>query len=251
MGIEICGRQLTTRGGEIGVPKGGHFGCSKLAKIRGNPNGISARLLGDRIRHFMCDSPGVQPRLPCPWLLEIFMPLGVVTIQIGSTIAKMAKWSTLTWASTLTKVAPLRPRGVRTMVTNIHNTHVINGPLVHASGVHEVAEHGARRAENVEYCSKWPKMRTLMVRANEAHARLGPECAIGLVSSHMRPTYFLGVAQTPVVLGLAASPSEPMIRDSPESPTWRPQYAKPKGSCSPGSRYVGHRSMYPHNILES
>ena len=26
---EIWGRQLTTLGGEIGVPKGGHFGCSK------------------------------------------------------------------------------------------------------------------------------------------------------------------------------------------------------------------------------
>ena len=67
------------------------------------------------------------------------------------------------------------------MVTNGHNTPVIYCPLVHESGVHEVAEHGARRAENVENCSKWPKMRTLMVGANEAHARLGPECAIGLV----------------------------------------------------------------------
>ena len=28
------------------------------------------------------------------------------------------------------------------MVTNIHNTHVIYGSLVHASGVHEGAEHG-------------------------------------------------------------------------------------------------------------
>ena len=34
--------------------------------------------------------------------------------------------------------------------TNVHNTHVIYGPLVHESGVHEVAEHGARRAENME-----------------------------------------------------------------------------------------------------
>ena len=40
-------------------------------------------------------------------------------------------------ASTLTKVAPLRPRGVWTMGTITHNTHVIYGPLVHASGVHE------------------------------------------------------------------------------------------------------------------
>ena len=28
-GTEIWGRQWTTRGGEIGVPKGGHFGCSR------------------------------------------------------------------------------------------------------------------------------------------------------------------------------------------------------------------------------
>ena len=41
------------------------------------------------------------------------------------------------WASALTKVALLRPRGVWTMGTIIHNTHVIYGPLVHASGVHE------------------------------------------------------------------------------------------------------------------
>ena len=81
------------------------------------------------------------------------------------------------------------------MGTNVHNTHVIYGPLVHESGVHEGAEHGARRAENVENCPKWPKMCTLMVGANEAHARLGPECAIGLVSTHMCPTYLLGVAQ--------------------------------------------------------
>ena len=166
----------------------------------------------------------------------------------------MPKWQNRPhslWASTLTKVAPLRPCGFRTMVTNIHNTHVIYGPLVHASGVHEGAEHGARRVENVEDCSKWPKMRTLMGGANEAHARLGPECAIGLVSSHMRPTYLLGVAQTPPVLGMAGSPSEPMIWDSPKSPTWRPRYAKPKRSYSPGPRYVGHRSIYPHNILGS
>ena len=166
----------------------------------------------------------------------------------------MPKWQNCPhqyWASTLTKAAPLRPRGVQKMVTNIHNTHVIYGPLVHASGVHKGVEHGARRAENVENCSKWPKMRTLMVGANEAHARLGPECAIGLVSSHMRPTYLLGVAQTPPVLGMAGSPSEPMIWDSPKSPTWRPRFAKLKRSFLPGPRYVGHRSMYPKNILGS
>ena len=45
--------------------------------------------------------------------------------------------------------------------------------------------------------------------------------------------------------------SEPMIWDGPKSPTWRPRYAKPKRSYSPGPRYVGHRSMYPHIILGS
>ena len=65
------------------------------------------------------------------------MPLGVVMIPIGSTNVKIAKYPTLTLASALTKVAPLRPRGVWTMGTISHNTHVIYGPLVHASGVHE------------------------------------------------------------------------------------------------------------------
>ena len=171
--------------------------------------------------------------------------------ELGPQLSKWQNRPHSLWASTLRKVAPLRPRGVRTMGTNIHITHVIYGPLVHASGMHQGAEHGARRAENVENCSKWPKMRTLMVGANEAHARLGPECAIGLVSSHMRPTYLLGVAQTPPVLAMAGSPSEPMIWDRPKSPTWRPRYAKPKRIYSPGPRYVGHRSMYPHNLLGS
>ena len=35
MGREIWGRQLTIRGGEIRVPKGGHFGCSNLPKSGG------------------------------------------------------------------------------------------------------------------------------------------------------------------------------------------------------------------------
>ena len=115
--------------------------------------------------------------------------------QWGPQIPKWQNCPHSLWASTLTKVAPPHPHGVRAMGTNVHITHVIYGPLVHASGVHEVAEYGARRAENVENCSKWPKVRTLMVGANEAHAGLGPECAIGLVSSHMCPTYLLGVAQ--------------------------------------------------------
>ena len=30
-------------------------------------------------------------KLPCTWLSKIFMPLGVVTVQTGSTTAKVAK----------------------------------------------------------------------------------------------------------------------------------------------------------------
>ena len=165
-------------------------------KFGGALNSISPRRLGDRISHSIRYHTGAKQRLPCTWLPEISMQPGVVTIPIGSTSAEI--WQNhphSLLASTLTKVAPPRPRGVRAMGTNVHITHVIYGPLVHVSGVHEGAEHGARRAENVENCSKWPKMRTLMVGANKAHARLGPECAIGLVSSHMRPTYLLGVAE--------------------------------------------------------
>ena len=42
------------------------------------------------------DPPGVKQGLPCTWLSKISMPLGVVTIPIGSTNAKMAKLPTLT-----------------------------------------------------------------------------------------------------------------------------------------------------------
>ena len=65
------------------------------------------------------------------------MLLGVVTIPIGSPIPKWQNCPYSIWPSALTKAAPLRPRGVWTMGTITHNTHVIYGPLVHASGVHE------------------------------------------------------------------------------------------------------------------
>ena len=35
MGIETWGRQLTTRGGEIGVPKGGHFWLLEMSQNLG------------------------------------------------------------------------------------------------------------------------------------------------------------------------------------------------------------------------
>ena len=66
---------------------------------------------------------------------------------------------------------------------------------------------------NIENGRKWPKMHRFMVGANGAHVRLGQGCALELVSSPMCPTYLLGVAQTPLDLGMAASPNEPMILD--------------------------------------
>ena len=95
-GREIWGRQLTTRGGEIGVPKGVILATQNEPKFGGAPNIISPRQLGDRIRHSIRHPSGVQLRLPCTWLSKISMPFGVVTIPIGSTNAKMAKSSTLT-----------------------------------------------------------------------------------------------------------------------------------------------------------
>ena len=195
MGLEIWGRQLTTRGVKLGSQKGVILATQNEPKFGGAPNSISPRRLGDRIRHSIRDPPGVQQRLPCPWLSKIFMPLGVVTIPIGSTNAKMAKLSTLTLGWHLNEGCSASPTwcAIHGDQCPYHPCHVWSiGPCVRRA---RGAEHGARRAANMENCSKWPKMRTLMVGANEAHARLGPECAIGLVSSHMCPTYLLGVAQ--------------------------------------------------------
>ena len=85
----VC--QLTTWGANFGVPKRGHFGCSKWAKIEGIPNGISQRQLRDQIHHSICHPLGVQLRLTCTWLPRISMGLGVVMTQTGSTTAKMPK----------------------------------------------------------------------------------------------------------------------------------------------------------------
>ena len=98
MGIEIWGRQLTTRGGgvKLGSQKGVILAARNEPKFGGASNSISPRRLRDRIRHFIRDPPRVQRRLPCTWISKISMPLGVVTIPIGSTNAKMAKLPTLT-----------------------------------------------------------------------------------------------------------------------------------------------------------
>ena len=97
MGSEILDRQSTTRGGvELGSQKGVFLATQNEPKFGGAPNNISPRRLGDLICRSIRAPPGVQQRLSCPWLSKISMPLGVVTIPIGSTNAKMAKLSTLT-----------------------------------------------------------------------------------------------------------------------------------------------------------
>ena len=167
-------------------------------KFGGAPNSTSPRRLEDRIRHSIRDPTRVQRRLPCPWLSKIPMPLGVVTIPIGSITAKVAKLSTLTLGYHPDEGCFASPMWCANDGDQYpyHPCHIWSiGPCLRRARGGCTAEHGARRAENGENCSKWQKMRTLMVAANEAHARLGPECAIGLVSSHMRPTYLLGVAQ--------------------------------------------------------
>ena len=83
-------------GVKLGSQKGVILAARNEPKFGGAPNSISPRRLGDRIRHSIPDPSGVQQRLPCTLLSKIYMPLGVVTIPIGSTNAKMAKLSTLT-----------------------------------------------------------------------------------------------------------------------------------------------------------
>ena len=75
----------------------------------------------------------------------------------------------------------------------MHKPHTIYSPLVPASGVPGMAQHGAGWGKNMENGRKWPKMRKLMVRANRLHVRLGPGHALELVSSPLCPTYLLGV----------------------------------------------------------
>ena len=190
-----------TGGGNWG-PKRGSFWLLKMSQNRGYPQRYISTPAGGSDLPFHTQSTRSPGETPMPLALKSFYATRRGdNPNLGPQLPKWQSRPHSHLASTLTKVALLRPRGVRTMVTNIHNTHVIYGPLVHASGVHEGAEHSARRGENVENCSKWPKMHTLVGGANEAHARLGPECAIGLASSHMRPTYLLGVAQTPSGFG--------------------------------------------------
>ena len=75
----------------MGPKRGSFWATQNEPKFGAAPNSISPRRLGDRIRHYIRDPPGIEQRLPCTCLPKIFMPLGVVTIPIGSTSAKMAK----------------------------------------------------------------------------------------------------------------------------------------------------------------
>ena len=83
--------------------------------------------------------------------------------------------------------------------------------MVHVSGVHGGAEHSAGWVENIEKCSKLPKMRTFMAGANGVLVRLRPDYARDLEATPMCPTNPLGVDETPLDFGMAGSPTEPMF----------------------------------------
>ena len=97
------------------------------------------------------------------------------------------------------------------MWTYIDKLHTIFRPLVHASAVHGGAEHSTWRAKDIENGQKQPKMRTFMVGANGVHIQLGPGHALELGPSPLCPSYLSDVHQTPLDLGIAGSPREPMI----------------------------------------
>ena len=80
----------------------------------------------------------------------------------------------------------------------------------------------------METCSKWPKMRTLMARANEVHVRPRPDYASDSEPTLMCPTCLLGVDQTPLDLGMTGSPSEPMVCRCPTWLTTCPWCATPR-----------------------
>ena len=98
MGIEIWGRQLTTRGGGGNWgPKRGSFWLLKMSQNLGVLPIVYLHA-GLKIRSAIpyAINQGVQQRLPCTWLSKIYMPLSVVKVPIGSITAKMAKSSTPT-----------------------------------------------------------------------------------------------------------------------------------------------------------
>ena len=91
MGLEEWGCQLTTRKGESGVPKWGPFGCSKwVLPIVYLHAGLE---IGSAIPYAIHQESNRDSHALVP---KISMSLGVVTIPIGSTNAKMAKLPTLT-----------------------------------------------------------------------------------------------------------------------------------------------------------
>ena len=78
-------------------------------------------------------------------------------------------------------------------------------------------------AQNGQKCAhSWLGQMRHMPDSDWMCHRIGIKSYVSNISFGRRPT--------PPVLGMAGSPSEPMIWDSPKSPTWRPRYAKPKRS---------------------
>ena len=81
----------TGGGGEIGVPKGAILVTKNEPKSKVSPMIYlhAGFKIGPAAPHAIHRE--VQWRLPCTWLSKISMPLGVVTVQTGSTTDKMAK----------------------------------------------------------------------------------------------------------------------------------------------------------------
>ena len=92
VGKEIWGRQLTTGGGEIGVPKRGSFWLLRMSQNLGYPQWYISTPAWRSDPPFQLRSTRSPTKTP---MLLAFKDLHA-TIPIGSTIAKMAKSSTLT-----------------------------------------------------------------------------------------------------------------------------------------------------------
>ena len=82
-------------GGQNWSPKKGSFWLLKMSQNRRYSQWYISTPVWRSDSPFYKQSTGSLIETPMPWLSKIFMPLGVVTIQTGSTIAKMAKLAVL------------------------------------------------------------------------------------------------------------------------------------------------------------
>ena len=205
MGRKIWGRQLPTRrGAEIGVPKRGVSTHPKMSQNGKYPQGYFSMMAWRRDSNF-----GVGPHGSPLWAHTYLGPrdLHVPWHADSRNCTHKCQNAPCEWALRFANVAceSWRPMCISYIPYVVHWSM---RPACTGG-----AEHSARRAKNIGNCRKWPKLRILMVRANGAHVQLGPGCALELEPSAMCPAYLLGVDQTLLDLGMAGSPSEPMILD--------------------------------------